>query len=198
MKKRSVNLKRQTLETVVKVRLVPDGSGKARVDTGIAFFNHMLGAFAKHGLFDLEVEAKPVAAFDEHHIVEDVGIALGQALDSALGDKKGIKRFGFAIVPMDEALALVSIDLSGRGYAAVKATFTRASLGDMGAEMLSHFLETFALNGKFTLHVVLIRGKNDHHKAEAIFKALGIALGAAAQMEPRLRGSILSQKGTLR
>ena len=198
MKKRSVKLRRQTLETVVKVRLDPDGSGRARVDTGIAFFNHMLGTFAKHGLFDLEVETKPVVAFDEHHIVEDVGIALGQALDSSLGDKKGIKRFGFAIVPMDEVLALVSVDLSGRGYAAVKATFTRTSLGDMGAEMLSHFLETFALNGKFTLHVVLIRGKNDHHKAEAIFKALGIALGTAVQREPRLRGGIISQKGTLR
>ena len=198
MKKRSIKLRRQTLETIVKVRLDPDGSGKTRVDTGIAFFNHILGAFAKHGLFDLEVEAKPVTAFDEHHVVEDVGIALGQALESVLGDKKGIKRFGFAIVPMDEALALVSVDLSGRGYAAIKTNFTRTSLGDMGAEMLYHFLETFALNGKFTLHVSLIRGKNDHHKAEAIFKALGVALGIAVQREPRLKGSILSQKGTLR
>lgn len=198
MKKRSIKLRRQTLETIVKVRLDPDGSGKTRVDTGMVFFNHMLGAFAKHGLFDLEVEAKPGAAFDEHHVVEDVGIALGQALDSALGDKRGIRRFGFAIVPMDEALALVSVDISGRGYAAVKTTFTRASLGDMGAEMLSHFLETFALNGKFTLHVSLIRGKNDHHKAEAIFKALGVALGLAVQIDPRLRGVIPSQKGVLR
>lgn len=197
MKKRTFEVNRRTRETDVVVRLNLDGMGIGQVSTGIVFFDHMLGALAKHGLFDLKVKAKPIGAFDEHHIVEDIAIALGQALDSALCDKKGIRRFGFTTVPMDEALASVSVDISGRGYSMIKASFKRVTISDLSSELVAHFLEAFALNGKFTLHVDLVRGENDHHKAEAIFKALGVALKEAVQIEPRAKGQIPSQKGTL-
>jgi len=197
LKKRVAELKRQTTETAVKIKLNLDGTGTAQLNTGINFFNHMLGALAKHGLFDLKIEAKPITPVDEHHIVEDVAIALGQALDSALGNKAGIRRFGYATVPMDDSLAVVAVDISGRGYTTIQADFKRRTLGDMATELIPHFLESLALNGKFTLHVNLLYGKNDHHKAEAIFKALGIALGSATQLEPRLKGRVPSQKGAL-
>ena len=197
MKKRTFEVNRRTRETDVVVRLNLDGMGIGQVSTGIAFFDHMLGALAKHGLFDLKVKAKPIGAFDEHHIVEDVAVALGQAFDSTLCDKKGIRRFGFATVPMNEALASVSVDISGRGYSTIEASFKRVTISDLSSELITHFLEALALNGKFTLHVDLVRGENDHHKAEAIFKALGVALGEAVRIEPRAKGQIPSQKGVL-
>jgi len=197
LKKRVAELKRRTTETAVKIKLNLDGTGAAQLNTGINFFNHLLGALAKHGLFDLKVDAKSITAVDEHHIIEDVGIALGQALDSALGNKAGIRRFGYATVPMDDSLVVVAVDISGRGYTTIQADFKRRTLGDMATELIPHFLESLALNGKFTLHVNLLYGKNDHHKAEAIFKALGIALGSATQLEPRLKGRVPSQKGAL-
>jgi len=197
LKKRQIELKRQTTETVVNVKLNIDGNGDAQLNTGVNFFNHLLGALTKHSLFDLKVDAKSITAVDEHHIIEDVGITLGQALDSALGNKAGIRRFGHAMVPMDDSLVAVAVDISGRAYTTIQADFKRRTLGDMATELIPHFLESFALNGKFTLHVNLLYGKNDHHKAEAIFKALGIALGSATQFEPRLKGKVPSQKGAI-
>jgi imidazoleglycerol-phosphate dehydratase len=186
-------VERKTKETEVSVRINLDGSGKARVDTPIKFFNHMLVSFAKHGSFDLEVKA---CGDFEHHIAEDAMIALGEAIERALGEKVGIERMGDAIVPMDDALVMAAVDLSGRAFPDIEAKFTKKKLDDLSSDLVVHLLQTLANNGKFNLHVKVIRGKNDHHKAEAIFKALGVALARAVRTAPRRRG-VPSTKGVI-
>jgi imidazoleglycerol-phosphate dehydratase len=186
-------LSRKTKETEVEVRIDLDGSGKAKANTSIKFLDHLLNSFAKHGCFDLKVRAR---GDFEHHVAEDVMITLGLALDEALGAKTGIRRMGDAIVPMDDALALVAVDLSGRAYASIEVKFAKKRLVDLSTDLIVHLLHTLAANAKFNLHVQLLRGRNDHHKAEAIFKALGVALGEATSKEPRARG-VPSTKGVI-
>lgn len=194
---RKAVVERKTLETSVKVELGLDGQGEAQVSTGLAFLDHMLGAMAKHGLFDLKVRAEGLGSPDGHHVIEDVAITLGKALSECLGKKEGIRRFGAAIVPMDEALAEVALDISGRGHLTFHGSFAHQTIGDMASDMIPHFLESLALNGGLTIHVVRLYGRIDHHKAEALFKALGLALSEAIQREPRLKGAIPSQKGII-
>lgn len=193
---RSANLRRQTKETEVEVRLTLDGQGHYQVETGLGFLDHMLAQFAMHGLFDLELRARGDLEVDEHHTVEDVAIALGQALDRALDERRGIARMGHAYAPMDEALARVVVDLSGRPYAVVEAGFATPRLGAVDSDLIIHFLETLAIHGRMSLHAQVLYGRNDHHKAEALFKALGRALEAAARLDPR-RDAVPSTKGVL-
>ena len=188
---------RQTQETNVAVTINLDGTGMADIETGIGMFDHMLTQLCTHGLFDLDVRASGDLEVDSHHTVEDVAICLGRALDAALGDKAGITRMGWAIVPLDEALALVSVDLSGRGSATVDVPLSGYKLGTLQSEMIAHFLDTFAVQGHFTLHARLLAGANDHHKAEAVFKALARALSQAVQPDPRRGQSTPSSKGSL-
>jgi imidazoleglycerol-phosphate dehydratase len=165
----------------------------ARIDTGIKFLDHLLTSFAKHGCLDLELRAR---GDFEHHIAEDAMIALGESIERALGKKVGIQRMGDALVPMDDALVLAAVDLSGRAYPDIEARFSKRRLDDLSSDMIKHMLETLATNGKFNLHVQVLRGRNDHHKAEAIFKALGVALSRATSRSPRRRG-VPSTKGVL-
>ena len=195
--KRTGQHARRTRETDVAVTLTLDGSGQAEIATGIGMFDHMLAQLCAHGLFDLAVRASGDLEVDSHHTVEDVAICLGRALDAALGDKAGITRMGWALVPLDEALAQVAVDLSGRGAATVDLPLTGYKLGALQSEMLNHFLETFAVQGHFTLHVRLLAGTNDHHKAEAAFKALARALAQAVQPDPRRGQAAPSSKGSL-
>ena len=195
--KRTGQHARRTRETDVAVTLTLDGSGQAEIATGIGMFDHMLAQLCAHGLFDLAVRASGDLEVDSHHTVEDVAICLGRALDAALGDKAGITRMGWALVPLDEALAQVAVDLSGRGAATVDLPLTGYKLGALQSEMLNHFLETFAVQGHFTLHVRLLAGTNDHHKAEAAFKALARALAQAVQPDPRRQQGVPSSKGSL-
>ncbi len=188
---------RRTHETNVAVTIGLDGTGAATIDTGIGMLDHMLRQLSTHGLFDLDVRATGDLEVDSHHTAEDVAICLGRALDAALGDKAGITRMGWAIVPMDEALALVSVDLSGRGAAEVDVPLTGYTLGALQTEMIAHFLDTFAVQGQITLHARLLAGANDHHKAEAVFKALARALAQAVQPDPRRGRSAPSSKGSL-
>ncbi len=185
--------RRKTKETRVEVKIKLDGSGRTRVDTGIKFLDHLLASFAKHGCFDLELRAR---GDFEHHVAEDAMIALGEAIERALGKKVGIQRMGDAVVPMDDALVLAAVDLSGRAYPDIEAKFSKRKLDDLSSDMVVHLLETLATNGRFNLHVKVLRGKNDHHKAEAIFKALGVALARAVSRAPRRRG-VPSTKGVL-
>jgi len=186
-------VRRKTKETTIEVRINLDGSGMAKVDTSIKFLDHLLTSFAKHGCFDLELRAR---GDFEHHIAEDAMIALGEAIERALGKKAGIQRMGDAVVPMDDALVLAAVDLSGRAYPDIEAKFTKRKLDDLSSDMIVHMLETLATNGRFNLHVKVLRGKNDHHKAEAVFKALGVALARATSKAPRRRG-VPSTKGVL-
>ncbi len=190
-------LTRKTTETEITLRLDLDGAGQARIATGIGFFDHMLTAFGRHGLFDLEITAAGDLHIDAHHTVEDVGIVLGQALRQALGDKRGITRFGQASVPMDEALVEASIDLSGRAYLAWGAAFTRPMLGEMDTQLFEEFFRALTGNGLFTLHVRQLAGENAHHVAEAAFKAVARALRMAVGPDPRAAGEIPSTKGAL-
>jgi imidazoleglycerol-phosphate dehydratase len=192
--KRSATITRETGETKIKVTLSLDGQGKFTIKTGSKMFDHMLTHVAQHGLFDINVTA---SGWDEHHLAEDVAIALGQALNKALGDKKGIVRMGHAIVPMDEALATVVVDLSGRGYPVLDLQFTNKKIGDMESDMIRHFLETFAAEAKMNLHAQVLYGTNEHHKVEALFKALGRALGSATRIDPRIAGRVPSTKGKI-
>ncbi len=186
-------IKRKTKETEVEARINLDGSGTASVDTGIKFFDHMLSSFAKHGCFDLRVKAR---GDFEHHVAEDTMIALGEAIDRALGAKAGIRRMGDAIVPMDDALALAAVDLSGRAYPEIEVKFAKRKVGDLSSDLIKHVLQVLAINGKFNLHVQVLRGQNDHHKAEAIFKALGVALAEAVSKSARRKG-VPSTKGVI-
>lgn len=184
-------IERQTKETQVKIKLNVDGEGHYKITTEIDFLDHLLSSFAKHGRFDLNVRAR---GDNEHHIVEDVAIALGEAFTKALGDKKGIKRFGLAIVPMDDVLVLTSVDISGRSYCVNGVAFRRKKIEGMSSEMIPHFLTTFSSEFKINLHTRLLDGKNEHHKAEALFKAIGVALREACGVVGR---DIPSTKGVL-
>lgn len=194
VKKRTATITRETGETKITGRLSIDGSGKFEIKTSSKMFDHMLTHIAQHGLFDIKIKA---SGWDEHHVVEDVAIALGQALNKALVDKKGITRMGHAIVPMDDALAMVVVDISGRGYAVVDASFKRKKIGDLASDLVRHFLETFALEAKMNLHAKVLSGIDDHHKVEALFKALGRALDSATKIDARLTGKIPSTKGVI-
>lgn len=193
---RQAEVRRQTGETSVTVRVVVDGQGRCAVSTAIGFFDHMIQQLAKHGRFDIEIEAQGDLGVDGHHTMEDVAIALGRAFDEALGDRRGIVRMGHAIVPLDEALALVAIDISGRGYASVSVEFAGARVGDVDSDMVRHFLESFAAEARMTVHAVTLRGTNDHHKAEALFKAFARALDQATALDPRLN-DVPSTKGVI-
>ncbi len=194
---RTAQITRQTSETNIAINLNLDGSGQARVSTGLGFLDHMLTALTKHARIDLSVQAEGDLHIDEHHTVEDVGIVLGRAIAAALGDCRGITRMGQAIVPMDEALALVAIDFGGRGYFVFDGQFSTAKIGQVGTTLIPHFLESMAHEGRFNLHVRLLAGVDDHHRAEAIFKALARAIDMAAQRDDRLAGQVPSTKGTL-
>ncbi|MCE5284376.1 MAG: imidazoleglycerol-phosphate dehydratase HisB [Pelosinus sp.] len=187
---------RKTGETDIKVELNLDGQGQSEIATGIGFFDHMLILWAKHGLFDLKVAAKGDLEVDGHHTVEDAGIVLGAAIKEALGDKKGIKRYGTAFVPMDEALAFVSLDISGRPYLVFDASLPGGSIGGFDTELVEEFLRALAVQAGLTLHVRVLYGKNAHHMVEAIFKALGRALSEACIKDERIVG-VMSTKGVL-
>lgn len=193
---RHAAVERRTGETEITLALAVDGSGRAEVNTGIGFLDHMLTLFAGHGLFDLRVSAKGDLEVDEHHTAEDTFICLGKALDQALGNRRGIVRAAHAYVPMDEALALVAVDLGGRPYCVVDAEFATPRLGGLGTDLIFHLLESLAVHGRLNLHARVLYGRNDHHKAEALFKALARSLDAATQLDPR-RGDVPSTKGTL-
>ena len=187
---------RNTFETNIHIRLDLDGSGMSNIDTGIGFFDHMLTHVAKHGFMDIDINADGDLDVDCHHTVEDIGIALGKAIAKALGDKEGIRRYGQAIVPMDEALVLCAIDFSGRSYINFDAKFTMQSLGLFDTEMFEEFFRAVAFNCGMTLHIKVLEGKNNHHIAEAIFKAFGKAVDMASEIDERIEG-ILSTKGML-
>jgi imidazoleglycerol-phosphate dehydratase len=194
---RIAQVDRQTRESKVEVLLNLDGSGRAEIATGIGFLDHMLDSLARHARFDLTLKAHGDLHVDQHHTAEDVGITLGQALNQALSDRRGIRRFGDATVPLDEALSHVAIDLGGRPYAAIDLPFRGQMIGGLSAEMIPHLLESFALDGRFALHVRLLAGENDHHRAEATFKALARALDDATRHDPRLGNEVPSTKGVI-
>ncbi len=196
MAERRAAVERKTRETEVRVQLVLDGAGGAQVCSGIGFLDHMLELFVRHGRFDLSVQATGDTQVDAHHTAEDVGIVLGQAVDRALGDRAGIARFGEASVPMDEALANVALDLSGRGHLAFNVQFVQEKIGSYDVGITREFLGALAANARSTLHVNVPYGTDGHHITEAIFKALGRALAQAAALDPRTRG-IPSTKGVL-
>jgi imidazoleglycerol-phosphate dehydratase len=194
---RSAEITRKTSETDIALRLDLDGAGKTAISTGIGFLDHMLTAFGRHGMFDLTITAKGDLHIDAHHTTEDVGIVLGQALRQALGEKRGINRFGQASVPMDEALVEAAIDLSGRAYLAWSVDFPRPMLGGMDTQLFEEFFRAFAGNGLLNLHVLQRAGTNAHHIAEASFKAVARALKMAVAIDPRAAGEIPSTKGSL-
>ena len=195
VKERKSSIRRETKETKISVSINLDGKGTAKISTGIPFFNHMLESMAVHGNFDIQVNAKGDLRTGDHHTVEDVGITLGQALSKALTDKKGIARFGDARVPMDESLATVALDLSGRSYVVFNGRFEEKKIGGMSTKNVKHFLESFAKNAGINLNVKM-EGDDDHHKIEAVFKALGVALKHATRLDER-RKKIASTKGVL-
>ena len=194
--KRMSNISRQTRETEISLALQLDGMGQTNLKTGVPFLEHMLDLFAKHGKFDLFVEAKGDTHIDDHHTVEDIAICLGQALREALGDKRGIRRYGNAFVPMDEALGQVVVDLSNRPHLEFRAEFPGEKVGRFDTELVHEFFWKLALEARITLHVILHYGQNTHHMIEACFKALGRALDDAVQIDPRVQG-IPSSKGVL-
>ncbi len=196
MNGRTANISRTTNETDVKVTLNLDGKGCASVRTGVHFLDHMLELFAKHGIFDLEVECKGDLQVDAHHSVEDVGICLGLALDKALGDKKGIVRFGHSYYPMDETLARVVVDLSGRPYMVYRVETTQERVGDLDVDLVEEFWKAVVTNARVNVHIELVYGRNAHHIFEAIFKAAGRALSTATRIDPRIQG-VPSTKGVL-
>ncbi|WP_455662018.1 imidazoleglycerol-phosphate dehydratase HisB [Pradoshia sp.] len=193
---REAQIERRTNETSIKLAFGIDGEGKSELKTGVPFLSHMLDLFAKHGHFDLMVDADGDIEVDGHHTTEDIGICLGQALTNALGDKKGIKRYGNAFVPMDEALAQVVVDLSNRPHLEFRADIPAPMIGDFDTELVHEFLWKLAIEAKMNLHVIVHYGRNSHHIVEAIFKALGRALDEATTIDPRVKG-IPSTKGML-
>jgi imidazoleglycerol-phosphate dehydratase len=194
---RTAEIRRETRETSIEVSLDVDGTGRANIATGIGFLDHMLDSLARHSRFDLTVKATGDLHIDAHHTAEDVAIVLGQALDQALGDKRGLRRFADATVPLDEALVQAVVDLSGRGVAVVDLPFRGEMIGTLPTEMVPHFLKSFAVEGRLTLHVRLLHGENDHHKAEATFKALARCLDIATRVDPRIASQVPSTKGSL-
>ncbi|MBI2855163.1 MAG: imidazoleglycerol-phosphate dehydratase HisB [Chloroflexi bacterium] len=191
MTERIATVRRETKETVVKAEWKVDGTGQYDISTGIRMLDHMLAQLAQHGIFDIKVSA---TGNDVHHVVEDVGICLGKAFQRALGEKLGITRFGHAIVPMDDSLALVAVDIGGRPYAAIQATFTGRDIGGLPVELVQHFMVSLATEARINLHIRILEGTDDHHKAEAIFKALGRALDIATRIDSRLDGRVPSTK----
>lgn len=191
MAKRLSTVKRQTRETNVSVELNLEGSGKCEINTGIGMFDHLLDQLARHGVFDIKITA---GGNDQHHVVEDVAICLGKALGEALGEKRGIVRMGNAFVPMDDALAMVAVDIGGRGYTVLEMPFTDNDMAGFPTDLVRHFLEAFAVEARLNLHVKIIHGVNDHHKAEALFKALGRALDMATRIDERITGELPSTK----
>lgn len=193
---RKASLKRKTYETDISMELNIDGDGSNNISTGIGFFDHMLNLFARHGLMDLTVDVKGDLEVDAHHTVEDIGIVLGQLIKEVLGDKKSIKRYGTSYVPMDEALAFVSLDLSGRPFLVFDVAFTCEKAGTMETELFEEFFRALSHNAGMTLHIKLLHGSNTHHIIEAIFKAFGRALDEATRIDERIKG-IMSTKGSL-
>lgn len=197
MSKRAAQVDRKTRETEISVALTIDGSGRHQLDTGIGFLDHMLAHVAVHGLFDLEVMASRDVHVDPHHTVEDVALTLGQAFDQALGDRAGLVRVGSAHVPMDEAMAFVAVDLSGRPYGVTEMDWAGPTVGGLPVTLIPHFLESFAVTARANVHARVLYGRDDHHKAEALFKALGRALDQATRLDPRRGGAVPSTKGAL-
>jgi len=191
MAERKAKVSRETAETSIIVELNIDGSGKFEVTTGIRMFDHLLTQLARHGNFDIKLSASGV---DQHHMVEDVAISLGKAFNQALAEKRGIVRMAHAIVPMDDALAVVAVDIGGRAYSEIEASFHETSIGKLNTDLVRHFLISFASEAKINLHARVLTGINDHHKAEAIFKALGRALDSATRIDERIVGRIPSTK----
>jgi len=194
---RTAEVSRNTLETRITVKLNLDGTGKGTLDTGVPFFDHMLEQIARHGLIDLDIQAKGDLHIDAHHTVEDVGITLGQAFAKAVGDKKGIRRYGHAYVPLDEALSRVVVDLSGRPGLEYHVDYTRARIGEFDVDLLLEFFRGFVNHAAATLHIDNLRGINAHHQAETIFKAFGRALRMAVETDERMGGQMPSTKGSL-
>ena len=194
---RQAEITRNTLETQVSVKLNLDGTGVGKFDTGVPFLDHMLDQIARHGAIDLEVTAKGDLHIDAHHTVEDIGITLGQAFAKALGDKKGLRRYGHAYVPLDEALSRVVVDLSGRPGLEFHVAFTRAWIGQFDVDLVNEFFQGLVNHALMTLHIDNLRGTNAHHQAETVFKAFGRALRMAAEADPRASGAIPSTKGAL-
>lgn len=197
MADRTATIKRTTRETAITLTINLDGSGQTSIATGIGMYDHLLESFARHGLFDLSVECHGDLHIDEHHSVEDVAICLGQAINQALGDKAGIVRTAHAYVPMDEALAFVALDISGRPYHSIQCAWITPQIGALTCDLVEHVFETLAVHARLTLHAKIESGRNDHHKAEALFKALARALDAATRRDARLGGIVPSTKGTL-
>lgn len=193
---RKASIVRKTNETNISVEINLDGEGNYNVNTGVGFFDHMLSLFAKHGLIDLTVKAEGDLYIDPHHTVEDVGIVLGKSIEKALGDKSGIKRYGTTFVPMDEALSMVSMDISGRPYLVFEGSFNSQKVGEMDTELVEEFFRALAFNGGITLHAKALYGKNSHHMIEGLFKALGRALREAATKDENIKG-VMSTKGSL-
>ena len=196
MAERIASVERNTKETKIKVKLNLDGIGKADIHTGIGFFDHMLEGFARHGFFDLEIQVQGDLHVDDHHTVEDTGIVLGTAIREALGDKKGIRRYGSRILPMDETLVLCAVDLCGRPYFVFDGAFTKEKVGEMETEMIREFFYAVSYSSAMNLHLRIIDGFNNHHKAEAMFKAFAKALDEAVSFDPRIT-DVLSTKGSL-
>ncbi len=194
---RTATVARDTLETQITVSLNLDGTGEARFDTGIPFLEHMLDQIARHGLIDLDIKADGDLHIDDHHTVEDIGITMGQAFAKAVGDKKGIRRYGHAYVPLDEALSRVVLDLSGRPGIEFNVPFTRSAVGGFDVDLFHEFFQGFINHAQVTLHVDCLRGENSHHQIETVFKAFGRALRMALEHDPRMAGVMPSTKGTL-
>jgi imidazoleglycerol-phosphate dehydratase len=194
---RQAQVTRTTLETQIEVRLNLDGSGNSRIATGVGFFDHMLDQVARHGMVDLEVQAKGDLHIDAHHTVEDVGITIGQAFTKAIGDKKGVRRYGHAYVPLDEALSRVVIDLSGRPELEYSVDYARGLIGEFDVDLVHEFFQGFVNHALVTLHIDNLKGRNAHHQAETIFKAFGRALRMAAEIDARASGALPSTKGSL-
>ncbi len=194
MAERKASVTRRTKETSIKVEVNIDGSSKYEITTGILFFDHMLCQLAQHGIFDLKISANGP---DQHHVVEDVAITLGRAFNQALGDKQGIVRMAHAVVPMDEAVALVALDISGRGHAIIETSIKEAVISEMHSDLVHHFFVSFAQEARINIHAWVLSGKNDHHKAEALFKALARALDQATRLDPRITGSVPSTKDSI-
>ena len=194
---RTAEIERKTKETQIRVRLNLDGKGVAKLATGIPFLEHMLDQVARHGMLDLEVDAKGDLHIDAHHTVEDIGITIGQAFAKAIGDKSGIRRFGHAYVPLDEALSRVVIDFSGRPGLSYEVRFTRALIGEFDADLVHEFFQGFVNHAQVTMHIDNLRGDNAHHQCETMFKAFARALRMAAEADPRALGTVPSTKGSL-
>ena len=194
---RSAKVSRNTLETQITVELNLDGSGQAKFDTGLPFLDHMLDQIARHGLLDIDILAKGDLHIDAHHTVEDIGITMGQAFNQAVGDKKGLRRYGHAYVPLDESLSRVVLDISGRPGLAFNCKFVRDSVGEFDVDLINEFFQGFVNHALVTLHIDNLAGNNAHHQAETIFKAFGRALRMALELDPRMVGVMPSTKGTL-